>query len=165
MPDYDPAVEGELDTDSWGWTPQQVADAAAARAAATKTAGDGGNGKPDPATATSGGGAGAKPPIQAPPNAGFPWDWHHLLPRELAEWFEQKGINIHDHCVHLPSDIHRGKLHGGKGFGKGGRWNKEWKDYKDENPRATQEEIFQKMREMMEKHGVNGPVQPHPTLK
>ncbi len=104
---------------------------------------------------TAGGGAGAKPPVKSPPSAGFPWHWHHLLPRMLQDWFNRQGINdIHDYCVHVPHDIHNGQTHP--------QWERDWKQFKEANPNATPQQILNKMRDMMARYGIPLPIQRHP---
>ncbi|NVJ01128.1 DUF2380 domain-containing protein [Myxococcus sp. AM009] len=39
---------------------------------------------------------------------------HHLLPQAptLSAWFKERGINIHDHTILIPTHVHR-RIHGG----------------------------------------------------
>lgn len=73
----------------------------------------------------------------------------------FEDWFNHQGINnIHDYCVHVPHDIHYGKIHP--------QWERDWKQFKEANPDATPQQILNKMRDMMARYGISGPIQMHP---
>jgi uncharacterized lipoprotein (TIGR02269 family) len=89
-----------------------------------------------------------------------PLEKHHIFPQQekLAAWFKIKGIDIHEFTILLPRSFHRW-LHGGGP--EGGQWNEAWRQFKDENPGATSEEIWKFAFELMFLHRVNGPLVPY----
>jgi len=70
---------------------------------------------------------------------GRPYERHHIYPqeKELKEWFEEKGINIHEWTLALEVEEHR-RIHRGA---KGGPWNEAWRRFRDANRGATKLEI------------------------
>lgn len=89
-----------------------------------------------------------------------PLEKHHIFPQaqDLARWFVLKGIDIHAFTVSLPESFHR-KLH--SGGPKGGLWNAAWRQFSEENPGATLEEIWRFAFELMNRFGINGPLLPY----
>jgi hypothetical protein len=87
---------------------------------------------------------------------------HHLLPQQFETWFKSKGINIHKYSVRLPSDKHLKGVHGKGGEGFPGQWNPRWKEFIDNNPNATQDQIFKYMNELREGFGISDlPIEPY----
>ena len=87
---------------------------------------------------------------------------HHIFPREFEDFFRQKGIDIDEFCVKLGQSEHLGGIHGRGGYvGSGneflqGRYNKKWKEFIDNNPGATPEQIYQQGGKMMDEFGLSG---------
>ncbi|HEX8703324.1 MAG TPA: TIGR02269 family lipoprotein [Myxococcaceae bacterium] len=75
---------------------------------------------------------------QEPPR-GNPYERHHIYPQasDLKEWFEQKGINIHEWTLALEVEEHR-RIHRGP---NGGPWNEAWRRFMKDNQNATKLEI------------------------
>ncbi len=75
---------------------------------------------------------------------------HHLLPRQFAKFFAQRGIDIHKYTVTLPRATHLKGLHG-KGLGDlPGGWNQRWADFIKNNPNATAKDVYQQVGRMMD---------------
>jgi len=68
-----------------------------------------------------------------------PYERHHIFPQapDLKEWFEFKGINIHQWTLALEVEEHR-RIHRGP---RGGPWNEAWRRFQTENDDATKLEI------------------------
>ncbi|HZH18291.1 MAG TPA: TIGR02269 family lipoprotein [Archangium sp.] len=85
-----------------------------------------------------------------------PLEKHHIFPQEkyLAEWFDEKGINIHAFTMRLPKSFHSWLHSGGP---KGGQWNEAWRQFVRQNNRtATQEDIWRFAFELMNRFYLNG---------
>ena len=90
--------------------------------------------------------------------------FHHVFPQaaDLARKFAQRGIDIDKYTLEIAEDVHR-CIHSGKGFGRGGKWNKAWKDFFEHNPNATPEEIYKHAGKLIYEFGLDGiPVVPYP---
>ncbi len=80
---------------------------------------------------------GAAPPLLPPGQVkvlesqeqprGKPYERHHIYPqaKDLKEWFEEKGINIHEWTLALEVEEHR-RIHRGP---NGGPWNEAWRRF------------------------------------
>ncbi len=70
---------------------------------------------------------------------GKPYEKHHIYPQadDLKEWFEKKGIDIHQWTLALEVEEHR-RIHRGA---RGGPWNEAWRRFKNDNPDATRLEM------------------------
>jgi uncharacterized lipoprotein (TIGR02269 family) len=70
---------------------------------------------------------------------GKPYEKHHIYPqaKDLKEWFEEKGINIHEWTLALEVEDHR-RIHRGA---NGGPWNEAWRRFQQANYDATKLEI------------------------
>ncbi|MFP2931115.1 TIGR02269 family lipoprotein [Pyxidicoccus sp. 3LG] len=89
------------------------------------------------------------------------WEKHHIFPQsqDLAEWFEQQGVKIHNYTMPIPLHVHR-RIHDGSG--RGGAWNDAWRDFMNAKPRATPEEIFKHAGELIHRFElIGGPIQPY----
>ncbi|MBZ4419752.1 TIGR02269 family lipoprotein [Myxococcus sp. RHSTA-1-4] len=89
------------------------------------------------------------------------WEKHHIFPqaRELAEWFERQGVKIHHYTLPIPRDLHR-RIHDGNG--RGGAWNKAWRDFMKAKPDASPTEIYKHAGELIHRFQLmGGPVQPY----
>ncbi|MCY1018938.1 TIGR02269 family lipoprotein [Pyxidicoccus sp. MSG2] len=89
------------------------------------------------------------------------WEKHHIFPQaqDLALWFEQQGIKIHDYTMPIPRDLHR-RIH--DGTGRGGAWNDAWREFIDLHPRAPPEEIYKHAGELIHRFQlIGGPIQPY----
>ena len=77
---------------------------------------------------------------------------HHRLARELADYFLKAGLKIEEYTRIIRAGEHRSKseggLHTGKGEGRGGWWNNEWRKFKKENSSPTEEEILEQLDKM-----------------
>jgi Predicted lipoprotein of unknown function (DUF2380) len=96
-------------------------------------------------------------PLIIDPNA---LERHHGLPREFVNYFLDCGLRIDDFIIIMRLADHRLKpdgLHTGKG--KGGDWNREWKEFIDKHPPENtlehQERIRNKLNEMVKKYGID----------
>jgi len=76
------------------------------------------------------------------------WEKHHIFPqaRDLAEWFRDRGIRIHDYTLPIPRDLHQRIHKGGEG---GGAWNQAWREFRIRNSNASPEEIFKHAGELI----------------
>ena len=95
---------------------------------------------------------------EPPPKPRLPpgrFEKHHIFPQaqDLAEWFEQQGVKIHNYTMPIPRDLHR-RLHDGEG--RGGEWNKAWRDFMRAKPRATPEEIYKHAGELIHRFQLQG---------
>jgi RHS repeat-associated protein len=78
---------------------------------------------------------------------------HHIFPQEFRAWFQSHGIaSIDDFAYALPKDWHLQVIH--KGWG-GGYWNKQWKAFKNSNPNAGPDEIWEFAEQLMEQFGMD----------
>jgi uncharacterized lipoprotein (TIGR02269 family) len=89
-----------------------------------------------------------------------PYEKHHIFPqqKELAEWFDRQGIDIHAFTIRVPRSFHQWLHSGGP---KGGQWNEAWRQFRRENQRASAEEIWKFAGELMSRFGVMGPLAPY----
>jgi len=90
--------------------------------------------------------------------------FHHVFPQasDLARKFAKAGIDIDKYTLELPEAVHR-CIHSGKGFGRGGKWNKAWKDFFEKYPNATAEQIYKYAGELIHEFDIDGiPVVPYP---
>ena len=67
---------------------------------------------------------------------------HHIFPQapELARWFQQQGINIHQYTLLIPRGTHL-RIH--SNGPRGGLWNEEWRQFTEGRDRVPPEEIWQ----------------------
>lgn len=75
---------------------------------------------------------------------------HHLLPqaKEFTEFFRRADLNIEDYTIYLQKAEHRLKpdgIHTGTE-----NWNKVWKQFKNDNPYATKEQILEQLKKMID---------------
>ncbi|WP_082282667.1 TIGR02269 family lipoprotein [Myxococcus hansupus] len=107
---------------------------------------------------------GGAPERLIPPSHRLPpgrWEKHHIFPQapELAGWFTQQGVKIHDYTMPIPLELHR-RIHGGAGAG--GAWNEAWRAYMRRNSGATPEEIFKHAGELIYRFQlIGGPIRPY----
>ena len=86
---------------------------------------------------------------------------HHLFPQAptLAQWFRDRGINIHDYTMRIPEHVHR-RIHGGGP--SGGMWNEAWRQFIDgPGKTASTEQIFQHVGVLIYRFELAGPVMPY----
>ncbi|QSQ21029.1 TIGR02269 family lipoprotein [Pyxidicoccus parkwayensis] len=89
------------------------------------------------------------------------WEKHHIFPRaeDLALWFERQGVKIHNYTMPIPLHVHR-RIHGGDG--RGGAWNRAWREFKTKNDNASPTEIFKFAGELIHRFElIGGPIQPY----
>jgi uncharacterized lipoprotein (TIGR02269 family) len=91
--------------------------------------------------------------------SGKPVEKHHIFPQEakLKEWFELKGINVHEWTLVLLKEDHD-RIHRGA---RGGPWNEAWRQYRDNNRGASKEAIWLHAGELIHRFGLYGPVFPY----
>ncbi len=85
-----------------------------------------------------------------------PLEKHHIFPQEkaLADWFTEKGINIHAFTMRLPKSFHSWLHSGGP---RGGQWNEAWRQFVIQNgATANQEDIWRFAFELMKRFYMNG---------
>ncbi|MFP2904367.1 TIGR02269 family lipoprotein [Pyxidicoccus sp. 3LFB2] len=89
---------------------------------------------------------------------------HHLFPQqeELAHWFKDRGVDIHQFTMLIPEHIHR-EIHGSTG--RGGRWNQAWREYwlANRGRDVTPLELHRKAVELIFRFELTGPVMPYST--
>jgi hypothetical protein len=76
---------------------------------------------------------------------------HHLFPQEFKPWFESKGITINEYTVFISEGEHGATHMSSKKLNFKG-WNQEWKAWIDSHRGATEQQIFEKAAELMEKY-------------
>jgi len=93
------------------------------------------------------------------PQRGKPYEKHHIYPqaRDLKEWFEGKGINIHEWTLALEVEEHR-RIHRGA---NGGPWNEAWRQYRNANRDATKLEIELHAGQLIYEFNLYGVVVPY----
>ncbi len=75
---------------------------------------------------------------------------HHVFPQALRSWFSSRNLqNIDDYTIQISKGLHK-QLH--SGGGRGGVWNSEWQQFKNQNPYATPQQIFKQAEDMMFKY-------------
>jgi uncharacterized lipoprotein (TIGR02269 family) len=100
-------------------------------------------------------------PRPIPPQRQLPagrFEKHHIFPqaKELARWFSEQGVRIHDYTLPLPRDVHL-RIHRGEA---GGPWNEAWLQFKDARPNASPVEIFKHAGELIYRFQLlGGPIQ------
>jgi uncharacterized lipoprotein (TIGR02269 family) len=90
---------------------------------------------------------------------GQPTEKHHIFPQEklLKEWFQGKGINVHEWTLILLKEDHD-RIHRGA---RGGPWNEAWRQYKDTHDEAPKEAIWLYAGELIHRFRLYGPVIPY----
>jgi uncharacterized lipoprotein (TIGR02269 family) len=85
---------------------------------------------------------------------------HHIFPRarDLAEWFRERGVEIHNFSMVIPEHVHR-RIH--REGERGGLWNNAWRQFKNANENATREEIYRQAGKMIYEFELTGPVVPY----
>ncbi|ATB51039.1 TIGR02269 family lipoprotein [Corallococcus macrosporus] len=103
-----------------------------------------------------------RPPLRPPPALPAPrMQKHHLFPQasDLAVWFTDRGINIHDYTMLIPTHVHR-RIHGGGA--SGGLWNEAWRQFiETRGNRVPKNEIFRYAGELIYRFELTGPVSPY----
>lgn len=86
---------------------------------------------------------------------------HHLFPQQasLKVWFARtpRNINIHDFTMVIRSNTHE-RIHKGA---LGGDWNRTWREFADQHPRATQKDCWEQLGKMIKDFGLMGPIVPY----
>jgi Predicted lipoprotein of unknown function (DUF2380) len=78
---------------------------------------------------------------------------HHIFPQAFQEWFEQHGIDIESYTIALTRAAHRLKP-GGLHTKSGGNWNAVWKQWIEEHPNASPQEILNQGEKFLIEFGV-----------
>jgi|GEM_PF-1621325 len=96
-------------------------------------------------------------PLLMDPNA---LERHHGLPKEFVKYFLDCGLTIKEYLIILRLADHRlkpGGVHTGEG--RGGDWNREWRQfihkYPAKNTREHQDRVKKKLDEMAVKYGID----------
>lgn len=96
-------------------------------------------------------------PLLIDPNS---LEGHHGLPKAFIKYFLDCGLEIADFMMIMRAADHRlkpGGLHTGKGLG--GDWNREWKEFIDDNPLTYTakdgKRVEKKLGEMVKKYGID----------
>ncbi len=89
--------------------------------------------------------------LPKPVRANYPW--HHLLPQRFRTEFARLGINVDDHLVVLPKEMHE-LIHGGGP--RGGDWNNAWEAWLANNPNATPQDVFKQIGVFIYDFGLDG---------
>ena len=100
----------------------------------------------------------APPRFQLPPGR---FENHHIFPQaeDLARWFERQGVKIHHYTMPIPRELHR-RIH--EGDGRGGAWNKAWREFRDANLTASPVEIYKHAGQLIHQFQLmGGPIQPY----
>jgi RHS repeat-associated protein len=81
---------------------------------------------------------------------------HHLLPQsgKLKPFFERAGLNIEDYTIPLDKTLHRLRPNGIHTGPTADSWNGVWKQFFDQNPNATKEEILNQLEKMRRDFGI-----------
>ncbi|XXF78071.1 TIGR02269 family lipoprotein [Myxococcaceae bacterium GXIMD 01537] len=84
---------------------------------------------------------------------------HHIFPQQpiLKDWFESKGINVHEWTLVLFKDDHD-RIHRGP---EGGPWNEAWRQYMRANRAAPKEALWRHAGELIQRFELFGPVIPY----
>jgi RHS repeat-associated protein len=86
---------------------------------------------------------------------------HHVFPRRYQRWFAARGIDIDKYTVEVDPTTHLQGIHGnGLGDLPGG-WNDMWGKFIENNPNATQSDVFNFGRAMMDRYDLQGPIVPY----
>ncbi len=99
-----------------------------------------------------------------PPSHRLPpgrFEKHHIFPqaRDLAEWFEARGVKIHDYTMPIPRDMHR-RIH--DGGPSGGLWNEAWREFRRKYETPSPAEIYKHAGELIHRFElIGGPIQPY----
>ncbi len=72
---------------------------------------------------------------------------HHVFPQEFRNWFKSKGINIDEYTVIINQGEHEAIHIAG--------WNKEWNAFKNANPLATEQQLFEYVGKLMDKYKIS----------
>ena len=80
---------------------------------------------------------------------------HHLFPqaREFRAFFRSAGIDINKFTVKMTQAAHR-LLPDGLHTAAGGNWNKVWREFKEANPNATAQQIWDQLEKMLKDFGI-----------
>lgn len=89
-------------------------------------------------------------PAPNPPKGTVKTHLHHVFPQKYESFFKKRGILIHLSTVRLPANKHLKWVHGGKD-----RWSTDWKKWIDENPNASNNELYRFAGEMLHKYDID----------
>jgi uncharacterized lipoprotein (TIGR02269 family) len=100
-------------------------------------------------------------PLDGRKPSGSGWVKHHLYPQQdrLANFFKRRAnINVHDFTMVIPRAEHV-RIHGPGG--RGGPWNRTWREFAEKNPLATPEQIQTQLSRMIIEFNLMGPIVPY----
>jgi hypothetical protein len=78
---------------------------------------------------------------------------HHVFPQQFRDWFQQHGIDIEEYTVALEQAVHRLKP-GGIHTKAGGNWNAAWKQWIENHPNATPQQILNQGKKFFVDFGI-----------
>jgi uncharacterized lipoprotein (TIGR02269 family) len=80
---------------------------------------------------------------------------HHIFSQapDLAAWFRQQGINIHQYTLLISRGMHL-RIH--SGGPRGGMWNAEWRQFQQGRDTATPEQIWEHAIKLIIKYDLTG---------
>jgi uncharacterized lipoprotein (TIGR02269 family) len=89
---------------------------------------------------------------------------HHIFPQasDLQLWFTRQGVAIHIFTLVIPEHVHR-RIH--SGGPSGGLWNAAWRKFRDDNLKATPEEIYRHAGKLVYEFELMGPIVPYSSGK
>jgi uncharacterized lipoprotein (TIGR02269 family) len=67
-------------------------------------------------------------------------------------------VEIHNFSMVIPEHVHR-RIHGAGA--SGGLWNNAWREFRDANRNATQEEIYRHAGKLLYEFELMGPIVPY----
>jgi hypothetical protein len=82
-------------------------------------------------------------------------EMHHLLPqaKRFRKYFENTGLDVEDYQIPLEKWRHRLKPYGVH-TNSGGNWNKVWKQFFKDFPKANKEQILKQLNKMRKDFGI-----------
>ena len=78
---------------------------------------------------------------------------HHQLPRQFKDKFARVGLDIEDFVIRVDKTKHRLKPNG-LHTNEGGNWNRQWKNFFDENKFPTREQVLDHLGQMRRSFGL-----------
>jgi hypothetical protein len=80
---------------------------------------------------------------------------HHIFPQKYRPFFENLGIEIDKYTVSLGQTTHLRGIHGKGNADLPGKWNDRWKEFLQQNPRATSKDVYQFAGQLMDEYKLN----------
>jgi hypothetical protein len=80
---------------------------------------------------------------------------HHIFPRQFEGFFISRGINIDEFTVTLGQSSHLRGVHGNGLGNMPGKWNSRWAEFIENNPNASQAEVYKFAGSLMDEFNIN----------